>query len=336
MDSENGLFSDDSLEEKRYNFIAESDKNRLDKLLHERMKQLSRTHLKRLILEGNVLVNSGPSKPSKGIKAGDEIELILPPLMPSDIKSEPIPIDIIYEDEHLLVINKQKGITVHPVPNQSSGTLVNALMYYCKDSLSGISGINRPGIVHRLDKNTSGLLIVAKNDAAHIALSDMIKNRFVKKKYTAITHGIFAVNQGNIETLIGRNPRNRKKMAVVRNHGKDALTYYEVVEQFELFTIVDVDLLTGRTHQIRVHMNHIGHPIVADNIYGGLRLKSNKIQLDKRKLIQSEIDKFTGQALHARYLSFRHPITGDQLEFEAPLPDDMLGFIAFLRNGGDR
>lgn len=336
MDTENTekfFQDDDNLEDRELSFVAESDERRLDVFLRDRLPTLSRSHLKRLIEEDAVNVNGATAKPSRHIRPGDKIVVELPPLAPADIKPENIPLDVIYEDGDLLIVNKQKGLTVHPTPNQSSGTLVNALMGHCGDSLSGINGVLRPGIVHRIDKETSGLLAVAKNDLAHLALAEQIRLRSMTKLYTAVVHGVVKKSEGTISTMIGRNPRNRKKMAVVRQNGRDSVTVYRVAERFEYFTVLDVDLRTGRTHQIRVHAAHIGHPVAGDAVYGGANLPPGKAKGETRKAIQAALDRLRRQALHARELTLTHPRTGEPMRFTAPLPPDISEFLDFLWKG---
>jgi 23S rRNA pseudouridine1911/1915/1917 synthase len=328
-------YEDDNLEDRSFAFVADEDGMRLDIFLRERLTMLSRSHLQRLIRESAALVNGASAKPSRSVHCGDKITLELPPLIPTDIKPEDIPLDIIYEDADFLIVNKPKGLTVHPTPNQSVGTLVNALLFHCGASLSGINGTVRPGIVHRIDKNTSGLLAVAKNDLAHLSLAEQIRTRTITKLYTAVVHGKFAKQNGKVETMIGRSPRNRKKMAVVREKGRNATTVYRVVQTFNYFSEIDVDLRTGRTHQIRVHMSHTGHPVAGDVLYGGAKLPQGLSRGETRVRIQDALDNLIGQALHARELFLSHPRTGKQLHFEAPFPPDTEKFLDFLKNGDE-
>lgn len=261
-----------------------------------------------------VFVNGKTVKPSYKVKENDEVVVNIPEAEKIDVLPENIPLDILYEDDDIIVINKPQGMVVHPAPGNYSGTLVNALLYHCKN-LSGINGILRPGIVHRLDKDTSGVMVVAKNDKAHISLSNQIKERSVFKKYVAIVEGVIKDEEGKIEAPIGRHPVDRKKMAVIED-GRYALTLYKVLERFKENTLVEAVIKTGRTHQIRVHMAYIGHPIVGDHVYG---FKRQKFKLE-------------GQALHSSVLGFMHPTKGVYMEFEAPLPEYFKKLIEILRN----
>jgi len=322
---------DENLEDREHEFQAEADCSRLDLFIKERLTTLSRGHIQRLIKTGSVSLNGVAAKPSKSVRPGDWIRVSLPPLQPSDIVPEDIPLDIVFEDSDIIVINKPKGMTVHPAPNQSTGTLVNALLKYCGDSLSGINGVARPGIVHRIDKDTSGLLVVAKTDFAHNHIAEQIKLRETTKKYTAVAHGAPSKSSGRIETLIARNPRDRKKMCVAKKDGRDAITLYETKERFGHFSEIDVRILTGRTHQIRVHLAHIGCPIAGDGAYGGGSLKTQELRGDRRAAFQDAIDRLQGQALHAREISFRHPRTNETVNFTAPPAPDIAAFINFLK-----
>jgi 23S rRNA pseudouridine1911/1915/1917 synthase len=321
-------------EERTLELTASEDGPRLDIFLRDLPEaRLSRTHAQRVIRAGAVTINGTPAKQSKHIHAGDRLEIHFPPLEPDDVLPEPIPLDVIYEDSDLLIIVKPKGMTVHPAPHVSSGTLVNALLHHCGASLSGINGVLRPGIVHRLDKDTSGLIAVAKNDVAHVSLAEQIKGRTAEKRYTAIVHGRLKNEKGRIETLIGRSLRDRKKMAVLTRNGKEAITEYKCIERSAHFTVLDVRLHTGRTHQIRVHLSHIGHPVAGDAVYGGAKIKDANIKSPERESLQSALDKLHGQALHARELTIKHPRTGETLRFEAPLPDDIQEFLDYLHRG---
>ncbi|HHW58065.1 MAG TPA: RluA family pseudouridine synthase [Clostridia bacterium] len=273
----------------------------------------TRSYIKKLIVDGLVLVNGKTVKPSYKVKENDEVVVNIPEAEKIDVLPENIPLDILYEDDDIIVINKPQGMVVHPAPGNYSGTLVNALLYHCKN-LSGINGILRPGIVHRLDKDTSGVMVVAKNDKAHISLSNQIKERSVLKKYIAIVEGAIKDEEGKIEAPIGRHPFDRKKMAVIED-GRYALTLYKVLERFKENTLVEAVIKTGRTHQIRVHMAYIGHPVVGDPVYG---FKKQKFKLE-------------GQALHSRVLGFMHPTKGVYMEFEAPLPEYFVRLIEILR-----
>jgi len=282
------------------------DKNvgeRLDVFLNARVDALSRSRVQGLIKEGSVKVNGSVSKANYRLQADDEIQLMVPPPTMLSVKPENIPLDIVYEDQHLLVVNKPQGMVVHPAAGNFSGTMVNALLYHCQD-LSGINGVLRPGIVHRIDKDTSGLLLVAKNDTAHRGLAAQIKEHTVKRAYLALLHGNMPEPRGIVKAAIGRDPGHRKRMAVVAA-GKSAVTHYQVIERFSQFTLVEARLETGRTHQIRVHMAYLNHPVVGDPKYGPQR---NPFGLK-------------GQALHAVLLGFEHPVTKNYLEFKAPLPN---------------
>ena len=286
-------------------FVVEIEQvgKRLDLFVISVIKDLSRMNAKRLIEDGNVKVNSKNSKVSYKVQNGDIIEIHIPEAKQLDLKAQEIPIEVVYEDSDIIVVNKPKGLVVHPANGNWDGTLVNAVMAICKDSLSGIGGEVRPGIVHRLDKDTSGLLIIAKNDKAHINMSNEIKNREVKKVYIALVRGIVAENEATINMPIGRSNKDRKKMAVVKN-GKEAITHFKVIKRFDKYTLLEVKIDTGRTHQIRVHLSEIGYPVVGDEIYSNGK---NEFGVH-------------GQLLHAKSLDFKHPITGKDMHLEAELP----------------
>lgn len=277
---------------------------RIDKAVSLKDKELSRAAVQRMIEEGNILVNDRNTKVSYKISLGDEITIIKEEPKEIELKAEDIPLDIVYEDNDILVVNKQKGLVVHPGNGNPDGTLVNAIMAHCKDSLSGIGGEIRPGIVHRIDKDTSGLLIIAKNDKAHINMSEQIKNHEVKKTYIALVRGKTKENQATIDMPIARSNKDRTKMAVSKN-GKNAITHFEVVERFSDYTLLRVNIETGRTHQIRVHLSQIGYPIVGDFVYSNGR---NPFGVE-------------GQMLHSSKLEFKHPITGKEMILEAKLPE---------------
>ncbi|AEM78910.1 RluA family pseudouridine synthase [Thermoanaerobacter wiegelii] len=291
----------------------EDEGKRIDVFLAAEL-DYTRSYIKKLIVDELVFVNGKTVKPSYKVKENDEVVVNIPEAEKIDVLPENIPLDILYEDDDIIVINKPQGMVVHPAPGNYSGTLVNALLYHCKN-LSGINGILRPGIVHRLDKDTSGVMVVAKNDKAHISLSNQIKERSVFKKYVAIVEGVIKHEEGKIEALIGRHPVDRKKMAVIED-GRYALTLYKVLERFKENTLVEAVIKTGRTHQIRVHMAYIGHPVVGDPVYG---FKKQKFKLE-------------GQALHSHVLGFMHPTKGVYMEFEAPLPEYFVRLIEILRN----
>jgi 23S rRNA pseudouridine1911/1915/1917 synthase len=313
---------------------AQNDASRLDLFLISHLPGFSRTYLQKLIRNGFVKINNTPAKPSDRIKRNDSIHISLPPLEEPKILPEAIPLDFVFEDEHLIVVNKPVGMNVHPVPHCFSGTLVNALLYHC-DHFSGIGGTARPGIVHRLDKETSGLIVVAKTDSAHISLSEQLHNHTIGKWYTAVVHGRLKKENVRVDLPISRSTVNRKKMAVVVRGGREAITQFQVIERFAFFTCVDVRTFTGRTHQIRVHAAHIGHPLAGDAVYGGKTLRAGKLPLTMREKAQEALDALKGHALHARRLVFRHPATGDEMSFEAPLRDDIVRFIETLRRIDD-
>lgn len=289
---------------------------RIDKYLASRLPDYSRSFLQKLVGEGQVLAEGKPVKSNYKISAGEQISLSVPDAVEPEIVPEPIPLDILYEDASLLVINKPKGMVVHPCPGHYSGTLVNALMYHCKDQLSGINGVMRPGIVHRIDQNTTGSLVVCKTDAAHRSLAEQLKVHSITRKYRAIVHGNLKEEEGTVNAPIGRHPVDRKKMAVNERCGRNAVTHYRVLERFGSFTYLECRLETGRTHQIRVHMASIGHPLLGDDVYGPSRCP---------------IPGLTGQTLHAMTLGFIHPETGTYMEFEAPLPEYFENLLEKLR-----
>ena len=278
--------------------------------------ELTRSNMQKLLEDGRAVKGSKVLKANYKLKVGDEIIVTLPEPQLLDVQPENIPIDIIYEDEDVVVVNKARGMVVHPAAGNYNGTLVNALLYHCKN-LSGINGVIRPGIVHRLDKDTSGIMICAKNDAAHVSLSEQIQSKTAKRTYMAVVRGNIKTDSGVIETLIARDKNDRKKMAVVKEDGRNAVTEYEVMERFGKYTIVKCKLLTGRTHQIRVHMEYLGYPLVGDPKYSP---KKTPFAIN-------------GQALHSLTLDFIHPRTGEQMHFEAPLPEDMHKIVTRLRLG---
>lgn len=286
---------------------------RIDKALASMQKDWSRTQIQGFLQEGLVVVNDQVIKPKYKVQEGDVIIVTPPEPEPLEIIAEDLDLDIVYEDADVLVVNKPKGMVVHPAPGHTTGTLVNGLMYHCKD-LSGINGIMRPGIVHRIDKDTSGLLMVAKNDRAHESLVQQLVDKTVTRRYTALVHGHIPHDKGTIDAPIGRDSKDRQKMAVVDN-GKHAVTHFQVIDRFGVdYTLIECRLETGRTHQIRVHMNYIGYPLVGDPKYG----------------LKKTID-FDGQVLHAGILGFVHPTTNEYLEFEAPLPKDYQQLLDELR-----
>lgn len=288
---------------KEYIVSQEEKGKRLDTYIPSVDTDITRTSAQRLIEDGNILVNGKNAKVSYKIQENDKISVEIPKPKQIELKAQDIPIEIIYEDSDIIVVNKPKGMVVHPANGNPDGTLVNAIMAICKDSLSGIGGEIRPGIVHRIDKDTSGLLIVAKNDNAHVKMSEQIKNHEVKKTYIALVRGVFKENEATIDMPIGRSTSDRKKMAVNKN-GKNAITHIKVLKRFDKYTLLKVNIETGRTHQIRVHLSHIGYPIVGDYTYS-----NGKNEFD-----------VIGQCLHAQKLEFKHPITQKDMCLEAELP----------------
>lgn len=290
---------------------------RIDKYLAEQLPDITRSYLQKLLKDGSVQMNGKPVKTSTKTAAGAVIELTIPEPEEPEILPEDIPLDILYEDSDVILINKPKDMVVHPAAGHYTGTLVNALMYHCKGDLSGINGVLRPGIVHRIDKDTTGVLIVCKNDKAHNALAEQLKEHSITRKYRAIVCGNLKEDEGTVDAPLGRHPQDRKKMAIVRTGGKRAVTHYRVLERFGNYTYIECQLETGRTHQIRVHMASLGHPLLGDEVYG--RVKSPF--------------KLEGQTLHAMVLGFIHPTTGEYMEFEAPLPEYFEKLLEKLRRG---
>lgn len=317
--------------ERKYHFVVpeRKERERIDRFLAGKFSDLSRTMIQKLIEEGRVLVNGAPTKPSHLVSPGEEIDLYVPEPKKPEVEPEPIPLNIVYEDPHLIVIDKPAGMVVHPAFANYTGTLVNALLYHCRD-LSGIGGVERPGIVHRLDKDTSGLIVVAKDDRTHQGLAAQFKGKSVQREYIAVVWGHPKPLRGRIETFLGRHPKHRKKIAVLEE-GKWAVTNYEVLESFRFLSLVRLVLETGRTHQIRVHMSHIGHPVFGDPVYGGRSRKLGKLPSAEREEAERLLSLMKRQALHARTLGFVHPITGKHLHFESPLPEDMQELLARLR-----
>ena len=295
----------------------EEDGLRLDRFLVQQAADQCRSFWQRLIDEGQVLVQGQPGKNNYRLHAGEAVQVAVPPPEPLAVVAEEIPLDILYEDQDLIVVNKARGMVVHPAHGNICGTLVNALLAHCGD-LSGINGVLRPGIVHRIDKDTSGVLVVAKNDFAHLGLAGQIKDHTVTRRYQAVVHGRISEPHGTVDAPIGRDPRDRQKMAVIRKNAKEAVTHYRIVERFRDYTYLEATLETGRTHQIRVHLSFLGHPVVGDPKYGPRRPHFN----------------LTGQLLHAAHLGFQHPRDGRRLEFTAPLPSEFEGTLADLRQGG--
>ena len=294
-------------------FVASEELSgvRIDKCLAEAFAELSRSYLQKLLKSECVLVNGKPVKSNYRVNAGDSVELEVPEAVEPEIVPEKMDLDIVYEDKDVVIVNKPKGMVVHPAAGHYSGTLVNGLMEHCKDELSGINGVMRPGIVHRIDMDTTGLLIVCKNDKAHNEIARQLKEHSITRRYRAIVHGVVKEDEGTVDAPIGRHPVDRKKMCVTQKNSKPAQTHYRVLEQLEGFDHLRVRLETGRTHQIRVHMAWLGHPVAGDPVYG-----------PKKVITQLE-----GQCLHARTIGFVHPITGEYLEFTSPLPDYFVSFL---------
>ena len=288
----------------RFQITEEMEEERIDKCMSMLIDSLSRSYIQKLIKEESVMVNGKPVKGSYRLKVDDEVSFFLPKAIEPDIQPENIPLEILYEDTDVLVVNKPKGMVVHPAAGHFSGTLVNALMYHCGQELSGINGVMRPGIVHRIDKDTTGSLLVCKNDMAHREIAAQLKEHSINRRYRAICHGILKETEGTINKPLGRHPADRKKMAV-REGGKSAVTHYTVLQQFDKYAYIECILETGRTHQIRVHMASIGHPILGDALYCSL---PSPYRLE-------------GQTLHAKTLGFHHPKTKEYIETDAPLPD---------------
>jgi 23S rRNA pseudouridine1911/1915/1917 synthase len=302
------------MEKKTYSITEENPGNRLDIFLSLENPSLSRSRIKSLIEEGHVLLNGSPSKASHHLKSGEVVTFSIPEPQPLNIKPEPIPLDIVYEDDAILVLNKPPGLVVHPGAGNQSGTLVNALLHHCKH-LSGIGGKLRPGIVHRLDKDTSGIMVITKNDTAHHSLAKQFAERKVKKKYRTFVWGGVKNDKGTIDSPIGRHPHHRKKMSPLAKRGKRAVTHYKVIKRFDYITLLEITLETGRTHQIRVHLSSIHHPVLKDPLYGGGRSTSSLV-----KRISNNLNR---QALHACLLGFVHPVKGTYMEFTSPMPEDM-------------
>lgn len=325
---------DDAVDTLQVTMVEEQLGMRLDRAVASLFPNYSRTRLQGLIDAGECLVNNQVCKtPSRKMEMGDVVILSLPPLVDADPQPENIPLDIVFEDDDLLVINKPVGMVVHPAVGHHTGTLVNALLYHCGDGLSGINGVKRPGIVHRLDKDTSGLMMVAKNDFAHHSLSEQLQDRSLSRVYLALVLGVPFPPRGRVETMIGRHQSNRLKMAVHSNAGRDAATNYAVVETYrDVLSLVECHLETGRTHQIRVHMEHIGHPLIGDALYGA---QTTKITAKLKKAgfeddVKAAILSFPHQALHAKEISFIHPRTDEEMHFESDLPDDMAALLAAI------
>lgn len=296
--------------------VSEEDAgSRIDKLVSQKCENLTRSYVQKLIENSEVIVNGNPVSKNAKVFEGDVIAVKSTEVVKPDIISEDIPLDIRYEDNCLLVVNKPKGMVVHPAAGNYTGTLVNALMHHCGDSLSGINGVARPGIVHRIDKNTSGLLIVAKNDLAHLDLAEQIKVHSFDREYQAVVYGHLKEKEGTINAPIGRNPNNRLQMCVTDKNSKNAVTHYEVIKEYKDFSHVRLILETGRTHQIRVHMKYIGHPVAGDDVYGPSKV----------------IKQLSGQCLHAAVIGFKHPASGERIKITSELPEYFTNFLNTIR-----
>ena len=298
------------------NVEPEYNGQRIDKFLSETLPEYSRSFIQKVVKDGGVLVDEKCVKSNYKLSAGQILKLNVPELVEPDIIPEDIALDILYEDDDIIVVNKPKGMVVHPAAGHYTGTLVNALMYHCRDNLSGINGVTRPGIVHRIDMNTTGVLVACKNDAAHIFLSEQLAVHSITRKYNAIVHNSFKDNSGTVDAPIGRHQIDRKKMAIDYKNGRNAVTHYSVISNYGKYAHIECQLETGSTHQIRVNMSSIGHPLLGDDVYG-----SGKSPY-----------RLEGQTLHARVLGFVHPSTGKYMEFEAPLPDYFKEIIVDLEN----
>ena len=305
------------MEKRTFEVCEKLNKERIDKGVAEFFGDLTRSYVKKLTDEGNILINGKKAKASSKLLCGDRVEINLPDPEPVGAEAQDIPLDIVYEDDSLLVINKPRGMVVHPAAGNYDGTLVNALLAHCGSSLSTINGVIRPGIVHRLDKDTTGLLVAAKGDAAHLALSEQLKTRTLKRRYFALVHSNIKEDGGTVDKNLKRSPSDRKKIAVcTAGEGRSAVTHYSVLERFGRYTYINCDLDTGRTHQIRVHMRWLGHPIVGDKTYG----------------VKNEEFNLVGQLLHAGKIGFIHPKSREYMEFTVPLPEDFEKVLTVLRN----
>ena len=296
-------------------FRAVQDGERIDRYLSGCLEDLSRSYIQKLVKDGNIRVDGRIVKANYKLSAGEEIRVLVPDPEVPDIRPENIPLDILYEDDDILVVNKPKGMVVHPAPGHYEHTLVNAVMYHCGERLSGINGVMRPGIVHRIDMDTTGSLLICKNDQAHRILAEQLKEHSITRRYHAIVHGNLKDDHGTVDAPIGRHPTDRKKMSTKAPNARSAVTHYSVLERFGDYTYIECELETGRTHQIRVHMSSIGHPILGDPVYGPARCPY----------------KLQGQTLHAKILGITHPSTGTYMEFDAPLPEYFVKLLDVLR-----
>ena len=293
----------------------EMEGERIDKCISNYLESLSRSYIQKIIKDGKAYVNDAVVKANYKVKVDDKVQFEIPDCEEPDIPPQDIPLDILYEDKDILIVNKPKDMVVHPAPGHYEGTLVNAVMFHCKDELSGINGVLRPGIVHRIDKDTTGSIIICKNDEAHRKIAQQLKEHSITRKYRAIVYGRIMEEEGTVNAPIGRHPTDRKKMAINEKNGKPAVTHYEVLERFDKYTYIECQLETGRTHQIRVHMTSIGHPLLGDEVYGNAKCPF----------------KLQGQTLHAMTIGFIHPTTGKYVEYEAPLPEYFEHLLQILR-----
>jgi len=315
---------------KRLIVPSQIKRQRLDQFLAEHLRGISRSALKRFIEEGRVFIDAKPVKPHYQVRAGQEVKLQLVETRPAKVSPEKTSLDVVFEDDQLLVVNKPAGMMVHPASGVYSGTLVNALLHHCA-KLSGIHGPLRPGIVHRLDKDTTGLLMVAKTDQAHRVLADQLQQHVIRREYRAIVWGQFPSTEGIIDSPIGRHRTDRKRMAIRLVRGRKAMTRYRVEEEFGVCSFLSLKLETGRTHQIRVHLAHLGHPVLGDPKYGGRRKKLAGLRQASRKMGEELLRLMPRQALHAQILGFNHPVKGKFMQFEAKLPEDMAVTLERLR-----
>jgi 23S rRNA pseudouridine1911/1915/1917 synthase len=301
----------------------------LDRYLARQVAHLSRSRIQALMEAGLITLDGKPVKASHHAKHGEEVLILIPGPEPSPLEPEDIPLDIRFEDEHLIVVDKPAGMVVHPAHGHPSGTLVNALLHHCRD-LPGIGGVERPGLVHRIDKDTSGLLVVAKSERALAGLAKQFKEKSAERKYQAIVWGHLTPPEGRIAASLGRSPRDRKHFAVIAG-GKEAATRYRTLERFELFSLLELQLETGRTHQIRIHMQHAGHPVFGDPQYGGRNRRLGALTTSQREIIAGLFEILPRQALHAAVLGFAHPVSGKMLRFESEFPEDILNVLGRLR-----
>lgn len=293
----------------------EMEGERIDKCISNYLESLSRSYIQKIIKDGKAYVNDAVVKANYKVKVDDKVQFEILDCEEPDIPPQDIPLDILYEDKDILIVNKPKDMVVHPAPGHYEGTLVNAIMFHCKDELSGINGVLRPGIVHRIDKDTTGSIIICKNDEAHRKIAQQLKEHSITRKYRAIVYGRIMEEEGTVNAPIGRHPTDRKKMAINEKNGKPAVTHYKVLERFDKYTYIECQLETGRTHQIRVHMTSIGHPLLGDEVYGNAKCPF----------------KLEGQTLHAMTIGFIHPTTGEYVEYEAPLPEYFEHLLQILR-----